>query len=153
MTFKSDLAAIVPTAAAKAAFMAKGANISQLIQNLQQHAAEMQRQLQQVISLHPNDSVVGATVNAGGSGGTNGPVTITGTTGTGTKFTARGVISGGALASITSITNAGSYSVDPTSLSAEPVTGGGLSGATVSLTMSGDNAILASLNAALAELT
>jgi hypothetical protein len=41
MTFKTDLAACIPTAAAKAAFMAKGANIGQLIQNLQTHAAEM----------------------------------------------------------------------------------------------------------------
>jgi hypothetical protein len=153
MTFKTDLAACVPTSTAKAAFMAKGANISQLIQNLQQHAAEMQQMLRQVISLHPNDSVISATVNAGGSGGTNGQVTITGTTGTGTKFTAKGNISGGALTGALIVTNAGSYSVDPTSLSAEPVTGGGLTGATVSLTMSGDNAILASLSAVLAQLT
>jgi hypothetical protein len=153
MTFKTDLAACVPTATAKAAFMAKGTNISQLVQNLQQHAAEMQQMLKQVVAFHPNDSVISAAVAAGGSGGTNGQVTITGTTGTGTKFTARGNISGGALTGALTILNGGSYSVDPTSLSAEPVTGGGLTGATVSLVMSGDNAILASLNAVLAELT
>jgi hypothetical protein len=153
MTFKTDLAACVPTATAKAAFLAKGANITQLVENLQQHAAEMQQKLRQVISIHPNDSVISATVNAGSSGGTNRPVTITGTTGTGTKFTARGNISGGALTGPLIITNAGSYTVDPTSLSAEPVTGGGLTGATVALTMSGDNAILASLNVVLAELS
>jgi hypothetical protein len=153
VTFKSDLAACVPTAAAKASFLARGANVSQLIQNLQQHAAEMQQMLKQVISLHPNDSVISATVNAGGSGGTNGLALITGTTGTGTKFTAHGIISGGALTGTLTIINAGNYTVDPTSLSAEPVTGGGLTGATVSLTMSGENAILASLNAVLAELT
>jgi hypothetical protein len=153
MTFKTDLAACVPTAAAKASFMARGHNISQLIQNLQQHAAEMQILLKQVVGLHPNDSVISATVNAGGSGGTNGQVTITGTTGTGTKFAARGNISGGALTGNLILINAGNYSVDPTSLGAEPVTGGGLTGATVALTMTGDNAILASLNAVLAELT
>jgi hypothetical protein len=112
MTFKTDLAAIVPTAAAKAAFLAKGANISQLIQTLLTQATEMQHQLKQVISLHPNDGVVSATVNAGGSGGTNGPVTITGTTGAGTKFTARGNISGGALTGALTIITSGNYSVD-----------------------------------------
>jgi hypothetical protein len=44
-------------------------------------------------------------------------------------------------------------SVGAACLSAEPVTGGGLTCATVALTMSGDNAILAALNAVLAELT
>jgi hypothetical protein len=153
MSFKQDLAACVPTATAKAAFLAKGMNLTQLIQNLQQHAAEMQNLLKDAVAHHPMDSVISATVNAGGSGGTNGSVTLTGTTGTGTKFTAKGVISGGALTSIVSILAGGSYSVDPTSLSVEPVTGGNLSGATVTVTMSGDNAILASLNAVLAELT
>lgn len=153
MTFKTDLAAIVPTAAAKAAFIAKGTDIVQLVQNLQRCASEMQILLKQVIAFHPNDSVITATVNAGGSGGTNGPVTITGTTGTGTKFQAKGNISGGALVGNLILVNAGNYTVDPTSLSAEPVTGENLSGATVALTMTGDNAIIALLNAALAELT
>ena len=71
MTFKTDLAAIVPTAAAKAAFIAKGTDIVQLVQNLQRCASEMQILLKQVIAFHPNDSVITATVNAGGSGGTN----------------------------------------------------------------------------------
>jgi hypothetical protein len=113
----------------------------------------MQATLKQIIKYHPNDSVLTATVNAAGSGGTNGPVTITGTTGTGTKFQARGVIAGGALTGPLTITNAGSYTVDPTSLTAEPVTGGSLTGATVALTMSGDNSVLSALSAILAELT
>ena len=72
----------------------------------------------------------------GGTGGTPGAVTLTGTTGTGTKFQATGVISaGGVLTSITAITIAGSYTVNPTSLAAEPVTGGGLTGATLTITM------------------
>jgi DNA-binding MarR family transcriptional regulator len=124
MTVKSDLASFAPTVVARNVFAAKGVNLTSLMTSLQQHAVEMQAIVKQVISFHPNDSVLSATVNAGGSGGTNGPVTITGTTGTGTKFQAKGVISGGALTGITSITNAGSYTTDPTSLTAEPVTGG-----------------------------
>jgi hypothetical protein len=76
------------------------------------------------------------TIASGGTGGTPGAVTLTGTTGTGTKFQATGTISsGGVLTAITALTVAGSYTVNPTTLSAEPVTGGGLSGATLSLTM------------------
>jgi CO dehydrogenase/acetyl-CoA synthase gamma subunit (corrinoid Fe-S protein) len=153
MTFKTDLAACAPTATAKLALQARGTNITTLMQALQQHASEMQILLKQIIAMHPNDSVLSAAVVAGGSGGSNGPVTITGTTGVGTKFTARGNISSGALTGSLIIVNAGSYTTDPTSLSSEPVTGGGLSGATVSLVMSGDNAVLASLNSVLAELT
>ena len=76
------------------------------------------------------------TIAAGGTGGTPGAVTLTGTTGTGTKFQATGTISsGGVLTAITALTVAGSYTVNPTTLTAEPVTGGGLSGAELSLTM------------------
>lgn len=85
------------------------------------------------------------TINAGGSGGTNGAVTVVGTTGTGAKFFASGTISGGALTAISAITVAGQYTTNPTSLSAEPIlayTGGagfyknsGLTGATVGLVM------------------
>jgi hypothetical protein len=83
----------------------------------------MQVLLKQIISTHPNDSVINATVNACGSGGINGPVVVTGTTGVGTKFTARGNILGGALAGNLIVVNARSYSILPTSPSAEPVMG------------------------------
>lgn len=152
MTVKSDLASFTATATAKNVFAAKGVSLTSLMTSLQQHAVEMQAIVKQVISYHPNDSVLSATVNAGGSGGTNGQVTITGTSGVGTKFQARGVISGGALTGPLTIVNVGSYTTDPTSLTAEPVTGGSLSGATVGLTMSGDTANLTALSNILAEL-
>lgn len=73
------------------------------------------------------------TIAAAGTGGTNGAVVLTGTTGTGTKFTLAGTIAGGVLTSIQSVTLAGSYSAMPSSLAAEPVTGGSLTGCTVNL--------------------
>lgn len=81
-----------------------------------------------------NTQVIAAAVVSGGTGGTPGAVTVTGTTGTGTKFQATGTISGlGVLTGALTVTVPGNYTVNPTSLTAEPVTGGGLSGATVSL--------------------
>lgn len=74
------------------------------------------------------------TINAAGSGGTNGFVTLTGTTGTGTKFTANGTITSGALSAINSLISGGAYTVNPT-LAGEPVTGGGLTGATLNIGM------------------
>jgi hypothetical protein len=79
--------------------------------------------------------VQSAAVNTGGSGGTTGTQTVTGTTGTGTKFQASVTISGGAITAVNSVTVAGSYSALPTNLTAEPVTGAGLTGATLSLGM------------------
>lgn len=79
--------------------------------------------------------VVSATVTAGGSGGTNGQQTVTGTTGTGTLFTALVIIAGGAITSVISISLPGSYTVNPTTIAAEPVTGAGLTGATLSVSM------------------
>lgn len=76
-----------------------------------------------------------AVVNAGGTGGTNGAVTITGTSGTGTKFQATGIITANALAGPLVVTVGGDYTVGPTSLAAEPVTGGSLTGCTVTLVM------------------
>jgi hypothetical protein len=152
LTVKADITSLTPTPVAIAAFQAAGQNLNALLGTLKQQAGEMQILLKQLIKLHPNDSVVSATVNAGGSGGTNGPVTITGTTGTGTKFTLRGNVASGALTGPLTVVNAGSYTVDPTSLTAEPVTGGSLSGATVGLTMSGDNTVLSALSSILAEL-
>lgn len=80
--------------------------------------------------------VVTAIVVAGGASGTPGAVTITGTTGTGTKFQATGTINGvGALAGALVVTIAGDYTINPTNIAVEPVTGGSLVGATVILEM------------------
>ena len=80
--------------------------------------------------------VVSATVAAGGSGGTPGTQTVTGTTGTGTKFQASVTVSaGGAITAVLSITVAGSYTANPTTLTAEPVTGASLTGAQLSVVM------------------
>lgn len=78
---------------------------------------------------------IAATVVAGGSGGVNGACTITGTTGTGTKFQATGTVTGGVLGGALTVSVAGDYTVNPTSLAVEPVTGCSLTGATVSLGM------------------
>lgn len=83
--------------------------------------------------------VMSVGIAAAGTGGTPGPATITGTTGAGTPFQANVTIGGGgAIASINSILFPGSYTANPTNLANEPVTGGGLSGAAVSLTMGVD---------------
>lgn len=79
---------------------------------------------------------VSATVNAGGSGGTPGTQTVTGTTGTGTKFQASVTVSGGgAITAVLSITVAGDYTVNPTDITQEPVTGASLTGAKLSVVM------------------
>ena len=75
--------------------------------------------------------VVSATIQAGGSGGTNGTQTVTGTTGTGTKFTASVTVAGGAITAVLSITSAGSYTVEPSAN--DPVTGAGLTGAVLTV--------------------
>lgn len=79
--------------------------------------------------------VVSATVAAGGTSGTNGTQTVTGTTGTGTKFTASVTVAGNAITAVLSITLAGVYTVNPTTLATEPVTGAGLSGAQLNIIM------------------
>lgn len=80
--------------------------------------------------------VVSATVAAGGSGGTPGTQTVTGTTGTGTKFEASVTVSGGgAITAVLSITVAGSYTVNPTDTTQEPVTGASLTGAKLNVSM------------------
>ena len=80
--------------------------------------------------------VVTATIVAGGTGGTPGAVTITGTTGTGTRFQATGTINGGGvLTGQLVVTVAGNYSVPVTNIAIEPVTGGALSGCTVSVSL------------------
>lgn len=70
--------------------------------------------------------VVSATVGVGGGGagdlGNGAGVIVEGTTGTGTKFRASVTIAANAIASVQSITVAGSYTVNPTDLGLEPVT-------------------------------
>jgi hypothetical protein len=95
-----------------------------------------------------NSIVTSAAVVAGGSGGSNGTQTVTGTTGTGTKFQASVTIASGAITAVLSITVAGLYTALPTNPAAEPVTGAGLTGATLSLTMATTATQLAAANAA-----
>jgi hypothetical protein len=100
-----------------------------------------------IVALQANNLAV----NAGGTGGTPGACTITGTTGvtrttyqtsalpssskTNGWFQATGTVSGGALTGPLTITQSGDYITPPTNTAAEPVTGCGLTGATVSLKM------------------
>ena len=87
--------------------------------------------------------VLGATIVSAGSGGTPGAVTLTGTTGTGTPFQIAGTIgAGGTLTALGAVTVQGNYTVLPSVTQAEPVTGGGLTGATLNLEISGTNLIL-----------
>jgi hypothetical protein len=75
-----------------------------------------------------------AIVNAG-SGGTNGAAVMTGTTGTGTKFQANVTIAGGVITAVNSMAVEGNYTVSLTDPTAEPVTGGNVTGATLAVTM------------------
>jgi len=80
--------------------------------------------------------VVSASIDAAGTGGTPGTATVTGTTGTGTKFQATVTIgAGGDIESVDSISVAGSYTANPTSIASEPVTGAGLTGAKLTVVM------------------
>lgn len=73
---------------------------------------------------------------ADGSGGANGTQAVTGTTGTGTRFETNVFVALGEITSVTAVpTVAGNYTVRPTDISREPVVGGGLVGAALSLTM------------------
>lgn len=72
-----------------------------------------------------------------GSGGTTGAQLVTGTTGTGTRFQASVTIAGGAIVAILGIVIAGVYSMAPTLLSNEPVSGAGLVGASLGLVLTG----------------
>lgn len=82
-------------------------------------------------------SVQNAAIVTAGTGGTNGTQTVTGTTGTGTRFQASVTVSGGSITAVGSITVAGAYTALPSNLNNEPVTGGGLTGAALSLAMTG----------------
>lgn len=79
--------------------------------------------------------VTSATVAAGGAGGTNGTQTVTGTTGTGTKFQARVTVAANAITAVLSISVAGDYTANPTVAAAEPVAGAGLAGAQLNVSM------------------
>lgn len=78
-------------------------------------------------------------VSGGGGASSNGSGVVTGTTGTGTFFTANVSVSGGVVTAVNSLVVSGSYTVLPTNLNSEPVAGtGGLTFATppvVSLAM------------------
>ena len=76
------------------------------------------------------------TIAAGGTGGSNGAVTLVGTTGTGTKVHITGTITNNTLASISGISTAGDYTALPSALAAEPVTGGSLANCTLNFTNS-----------------
>lgn len=90
----------------------------------------------QGVLLVATTGVYEATVLSGGTGGTPGTQTVTGTTGIGTKFTASVTVSGGgAITAVLSITSAGNYTVNPSFLGTEPVTGAGLSGAVLNIHM------------------
>lgn len=82
-----------------------------------------------------------ATLVAPGSGGTDGAAVLTGATGTGTKFQVNATVLGGIITALGSLVVEGSYTVNPTDLTAEPLVGPGsgpghsLTGATVAITM------------------
>ena len=80
-------------------------------------------------------TAVAIAIAAAGSGGTTGTQIITGTTGAGQRFTASVVVAGGAMTGTPVLLFPGDYTTNPTVIAAEPVTGGGLVGASVSLTM------------------
>lgn len=79
--------------------------------------------------------VTAATPSAGGHGGTDGTRTVSGTTGTGLKpvFSVR--VLGGAIVEVLSISNPGLYTLQPDDLIDEPVTGSGIIGATLTITL------------------
>jgi hypothetical protein len=80
--------------------------------------------------------VVTATVVGAGSGGTPGLTTFTGTTGTGTKFTCTGTIGGGGtLSGALTVVIHGNYTSPITNIAVEPITGGSLTGGTVSVSL------------------
>lgn len=84
-----------------------------------------------------NTQVVQGSVHivAGGAGGTNGQQVFSGTTGTGNHFSFLGTVSGGALVAINTVTDTGFYTVNPSNLANEPITGGSVTGASVSIRM------------------
>ena len=83
-----------------------------------------------------NTVVTNVYLVAGGTGGVDGTIQFTGTTGTGVFFTAFGLVVGGIMRAITSLDNGGRYNTNPTNLANEPCyAGGGLTGLVISMTM------------------
>lgn len=90
------------------------------------------------------NAVRAATIVSAGVGGTPGAATLTGTTGTGTPFQIAATIgAGGSVTALGAVTVPGNYSVLPAVIASEPVTGGGLTGCTLSLSFIGPNMQLA----------
>ncbi len=95
------------------------------------------------------NAVRGATVVSAGTGGTPGAATLIGTTGTGTPFQIAATIgAGGAVTALGAVTVPGNYTVLPAVIGNEPVTGGGLTGCALSLSIIGPNNVLALSNIA-----
>lgn len=81
------------------------------------------------------------TINAAGSGGTNGSGQLAyGTTGNGNRVVLSVTVTGGALASIDSVVDAGHYTTNPTTIGQEPIliSGNALAGAKINMTMGVD---------------
>lgn len=79
--------------------------------------------------------VVSAAVTAGGSGGTNGAQVVTLVGGTGVAATINVTVTGNAITAIVSVATVGTYNTFPPNLGAVPVTGAGLTGATLAVGM------------------
>jgi hypothetical protein len=64
MTTKTEVAAIMPTANAKAVVSARGADVSGLMALLQQHVIETIALTKQIVALHPTGGVDAANLTA-----------------------------------------------------------------------------------------
>jgi hypothetical protein len=79
--------------------------------------------------------LLSAAITAGGSGGTNGAQVVTVSGGAGVAATVNVTVSGGVITAVNSIATPGTYTTFPANLNAAPVTGAGLTGATLALGM------------------
>jgi hypothetical protein len=80
--------------------------------------------------------VQSASVGAPAAGCVNGASqTVSGTTGAGARFSALVTVAGNTIAAVNAISVAGAYTVNPTTLTAEPVTGDSCVGATLNVKM------------------
>jgi hypothetical protein len=64
MTTKTEIAAVLPTANAKAVVSSTGADISGLMQLLQQHCIELMALTKTIIALHPTGGADAANLTA-----------------------------------------------------------------------------------------
>jgi hypothetical protein len=64
MTTKTDIAAITPTANARAVAQAKGYNLDNLLQQMQLQALELQLTVKEVLKIHPTGGGDAANVTA-----------------------------------------------------------------------------------------